>query len=57
LLPTHAQVSIMIPENKKVSSVRLLMADTTPAFQNKSGKILLSIQKIEDHEIIAIDLT
>ena len=56
LLPTHAVVSIKIPENKKVSAVRLLMSDTKPAFENKNGKISLKIPQILDHEIVAVDL-
>ncbi len=57
LLPTQAQVSIKIPSNKKVSGVRLLMADSRPAFEQKAGNIILSIPKILDHEIVAVDLT
>ena len=57
LLPTHADVTIKIPANKKVSGVRLLMANSKPAFEIKSGKIMLNIPKIIDHEIVAVDLT
>jgi len=57
LLPTHADVTIKIPANKKVSGVRLLMANSKPSFEIKSGKIMLSIPKIMDHEIVAVDLT
>ena len=57
LLPTHADVTIKIPANKKVSGVRLLMANSKPSFEIKSGKIMLSIPKIIDHEIVAVDLT
>ena len=57
LLPTYAEVSIKIPANKKVSGVRLLMANSKPAFENKNGKVVLRVPKISDHEIIAIDLT
>ena len=56
LIPTHAEVSIKVPTNKKVSGVRLLMADTKPSFEYKNGKIRLSVPKILDHEIVAVDL-
>ena len=55
LLPTHANVSIHVPENKKVSGVRLLMADSKPAFEIKNGRIVLRVDQLVDHEIIALD--
>jgi hypothetical protein len=53
--PVAADVSIQIPQNKKVGSVRLLMAGSSPSFENKSGNIRLHVPKISDHEIVAID--
>jgi len=55
LLPIHANVSIKVPENKKVRSVHLPMADSKPAVENKNGRIVLSVPQILDHEIIALD--
>ena len=55
LLPVAADVSVQIPGNKKVSGVHLLMAGTSPAFENNNGKIKLHVPKILDHEIVAID--
>ncbi|MEJ7684456.1 MAG: beta-galactosidase trimerization domain-containing protein [Segetibacter sp.] len=56
LFPVDAQVSIKIPDNKKVTGVHLLMSGTKPAFQNKQGTITLNVPKILDHEIVALDL-
>jgi hypothetical protein len=55
LYPVDAQVSIRIPHNKKVAGVRLLMMDIKPAFVNKEGVITLEVNKILDHEIVAVD--
>lgn len=56
LLPVQADVSIRIPDNKKVTGVQLLMAGTKPAFENKAGCINLKLPVILDHEIVALDL-
>jgi len=55
LLPTHADVSIKIPDNKKVKGVHLLMSGNKPSFENKNGRIQLNIPQILDHEIVAVD--
>jgi len=56
LIPVDAEVSIRIPENKEVKGVNLLVRDQKPQFNNKEGKIMLSVPRISDHEIIALDL-
>jgi hypothetical protein len=56
LFPVDAAVSIKIPDNKRVTGVHLLMAGTTPPFENIEGKIKLKVPQIPDHEIIALDL-
>ncbi|HMH24317.1 MAG TPA: alpha-amylase family protein [Puia sp.] len=56
LLPVKAQVSIGIPDNKKVTGVQLLMSGMKPAFENKGGRITLHVPEITDHEIVALDL-
>lgn len=56
LLPVPANVSIKIPDNKKVTGVHLLMAGTEPPFENKAGRIELNVPQILDHEIVALDL-
>ena len=55
LLPVAAQVSITVPDSKKVAAVHLLMSGTTPAFTDKDGKITLNVPQISDHEIVALD--
>ncbi|MGZ8559025.1 MAG: alpha-amylase family protein [Chitinophagaceae bacterium] len=56
LFPVDAQVSITIPANKKLTGVHLLMSGIQPAFVNKEGTITLNVNKISDHEIVALDL-
>ncbi|HEX8278160.1 MAG TPA: hypothetical protein VF540_05670, partial [Segetibacter sp.] len=56
LFPVEAQVRIKVPENKRVTGVNLLMSGSKPTFENKEGMITLSVPKILDHEIVAIDL-
>jgi hypothetical protein len=56
LIPVDAEVSISIPENTKVIGVRLLARDQKPQYINKDGRIILSVPRILDHEIIALDL-
>ena len=56
LIPVDAQVSITIPANKKVTGVHLLMSGIKPSFVNKEGSITLKVNKIMDHEIVALDL-
>jgi hypothetical protein len=55
LFPVDAQVNIAIPANKKVTGVHLLMSGTKPPFVNKEGSITLNVNKILDHEIVALD--
>jgi len=55
LFPVDAQVSITIPPNKKVTGVHLLMSGTKPSFVSKKGVITLDVNKILDHEIVALD--
>ena len=54
--PIEAKVSIKIPDNKKVTAVRLIAAQQTPKFEVIKGRVVLSIPKIVDHEIIGLDL-
>jgi hypothetical protein len=55
LFPVDAQVSISVPSNRKVASVKLLMSEVKPQFENKEGVITLDVKQILDHEIVAID--
>ena len=56
LIPVDAQVTIKVPDNKKVTGVSLLMGGSKPAFTNKEGMITLKVPQILDHEIVALDL-
>jgi hypothetical protein len=56
LIPVEATVSIKAPAGVKVSAVRLVMADRIPAFEVSNGRIKVTVPKIVDHEIIALDL-
>ena len=56
LFPVDAKVNIIIPANKKVTGVHLLMSGIKPPFVNKEGSVTLNVNKISDHEIVALDL-
>jgi len=56
LIPVAAKLAIKIPDNKKVTGVKLLMAGQNPGFEINKGMVTLTVPKIVDHEIIALDL-
>jgi hypothetical protein len=56
LIPVNADIKISIPENEKISNVKLLVSAESPSVSIKGNNISLSIKKIFDHEIIGIDL-
>ncbi|QMW04383.1 alpha-amylase family protein [Spirosoma foliorum] len=56
LIPVEAQVSIAVPSGAKVTGVKLLMSDQKPKYELKGGKVTVSVPKILDHEIVALDL-
>ncbi|QIP16992.1 twin-arginine translocation signal domain-containing protein [Spirosoma aureum] len=56
LIPVEAQVSITVPAGAKVTGVKLLMSDQKPKFELKGGKVTVTVPKILDHEIVALDL-
>ena len=56
LFSIDVAVNIKVPENKKVTGVRLLFSDTEPVYKTNGKEISLDISKISDHEIIALDL-
>jgi hypothetical protein len=56
LFPVDVKVRIKIPAGKKVTGVNLLMNGSKPIAENKDGAITLSMFKVTDHEIIALDL-
>ncbi|WP_420150981.1 alpha-amylase family protein [Spirosoma sp.] len=56
LIPVEAQVIINVPAGAKVTGVKLLMSDQKPKFESKGRKVTVSVPRILDHEIIALDL-
>jgi hypothetical protein len=55
LIPVDAQVEIRIPEKMKVTGVHLLLRGEKPEYKTTAGVISLSVPKVTDHEIIALD--
>lgn len=56
LIPVSAEVSINVPNGRKVTGVHLLDSGITPHFEKEENHIKLKVPQIVDHEIIAIDL-
>ena len=57
LFPVDATVEIKIPENNRVTGVRLLFSETVPKYEIRGNKITLNVTQIPDHEIVALDFT
>ena len=55
LIPVDAALEIQVPKNEKVRDVKLLLRGEKVDFKSNNGIVVLSVQKIEDHEIIGID--
>ncbi|MBS1661490.1 MAG: beta-galactosidase trimerization domain-containing protein [Bacteroidetes bacterium] len=55
-IPVEATVSIKVPDGLKVSAVHLVMADRSISFEVKQGRVKVTVPKIIDHEIVALDL-
>ncbi len=56
LLPISAEATIRIPDNLKVSDVHLLVSGQKSKFRIQDNKVILTVPKILDYEIIGIDL-
>ena len=54
-IPVDAEVQIRLPENTKVTSMKLLLRGQEISHKIGGGIVSISIPKIEDHEIVAID--
>jgi hypothetical protein len=52
--PVDAEVNILIPENTRVTGVRLLFSETVPKYEINGNKVSLNVSQISDHEIVAI---
>jgi hypothetical protein len=55
-IPVDAEVQIRVPSYMKVTSIRLLLRGQVITHKIERGIISISIPKIEDHEIVGIDL-
>jgi hypothetical protein len=55
LLPVSAEVSIRIPKGSKVTGVHLLANELKPEYKMKGDVLTLTVPRILDHEIVAID--
>ncbi|MCW5965878.1 MAG: beta-galactosidase trimerization domain-containing protein [Bryobacterales bacterium] len=49
-------VSMAVPENTRISGVRLLVADHQASFRLEDGRLLVPVPSIGVHEIVAVDL-
>ncbi|MBC3788594.1 alpha-amylase family protein [Spirosoma utsteinense] len=56
LIPVAAQVGIRVPAGAKATAVKLLMSGQTLPVDLKDGVVTVSVPRILDHEIIALDL-
>ncbi|MFC5411154.1 alpha-amylase family protein [Larkinella bovis] len=56
LIPVEAQVSVPVPAGTSVKGVKLLMSDGKPTYELKNGKVTVTVPRILDHEIVALDL-
>lgn len=56
LIPVDTELTIRIPAGMSVKGVMLLVSGLKPEFKIMTGKVILSVPKITDHEIVALDL-
>lgn len=56
LIPVDTELSISIPAGMNVSGVKLLVSGQKQEFKTDTGRVTLSVPKITDHEIVALDL-
>jgi len=56
LIPVDAEVQIKVPSNLKVKGVKLLLRGEKVDYKMIGGIITATIPKIEDHEIVGIDV-
>lgn len=57
LLPVDAQeVSVALPPNAGVRGVQLLVSAERPRYEVRDGRLRLTVPRIVDHEIVAVDL-
>jgi hypothetical protein len=51
------RVTIRLPANLRVTTVRLLTAATTPQVEDRDGTVTVTVPSIGVHEVIALDLS
>lgn len=58
ILPiSNQQITIRLPDTRKVSNVRLLVSQQAVSYTQKGDRLVISVNQINDHEIIGIDLS
>jgi len=56
LIPSPPQaVRVQLPKGAKASRAHLLVAGTSPKFEQANGSVGLTVPAVPDHEVIAID--
>jgi hypothetical protein len=55
-IPIDAEVQITLPSNVKVTRIKLLLRSQEITHKIERGIVSISVPKIEDHEIVGIDL-
>jgi hypothetical protein len=57
LIPSPPQaVRVQLSKGAKASRAHLLVAGTSPKFEQANGYVSLTVPSVLDHEVIAIDL-
>ena len=56
LIPVETQVTVRVPKDAKVKAVKLLFNEKAPAFKQQNGTVSVTVPRLLDHEIIALDL-
>jgi len=56
IFPVDAAVDIKIPDNTRVTGVRLLFSEKVPQYTTRGNRVSLYVSQIPDHEIVALDL-
>jgi hypothetical protein len=51
------RVTILIPEDRKVRDVKLLVAGVKPSIENIKNALTITVPSIVDHEVVAIDFS
>jgi hypothetical protein len=56
LIPVAAKATVKTPLGFTVTGVKLLMSGQKVTYKNEGGLLMIDIPRIDDHEIIGIDL-